>query len=124
MDELGMSRQQWLSFLKVLFDQLETSRPDNGTEEKVSKANFLKALSLVIDVLPLQPKSDFVNNEVSFSFNDVNQRLGQLSDFFSWDQAIDLFIVKPSKIKPPTALPLFRRISIQEDDRASSNPSS
>lgn len=68
-----MNRMNWITYLKVLFDELESFTQVTNKQKHVEHGNFLKALKKIKNMLPLQTKSEYSKTcgEVSFSYREV-----------------------------------------------------
>ncbi len=48
-----MNRMNWITYLKVLFDELESFTQATNKQKHVEQGNFLKALKKIKNMLPL-----------------------------------------------------------------------
>ncbi|CDW88747.1 UNKNOWN [Stylonychia lemnae] len=121
-DQLMMSRLNWMTYLKVLFDKLTSSvgmshqQILNGTHSQSSSSNsnevdiyqLLEALSQIKNLLPLQARDDYINkhgNEKGFTIQEVEFNLRRFliinnTSRLSWDDVIDMFLSNKLVQKP------------------------
>ena len=111
-----MNRLNWMTYLKILFDQLEkviepipiakkksflnrevSYHASKSTLERVNRDSFVKALIKIESLLPLVSVEDYVSkfgNEQAISFYQIENQLmcSQYSNL-SWDNLIDLLML-------------------------------
>lgn len=98
-----MNRMNWIMHLKILFDELESFTQTQGKQKHVELANFLKALRIIKEKLPLQAKIDYIRTcgEIAFSFKEVETFLSQGSQrYITWDNVIDVFLTRSASPMP------------------------
>ena len=94
-----MNRMNWINFMKILFDELETFTGAKGKQKHVELGNFVKALKKIKNMLPLQAKLEYIKNcgEVCFSYKEVENGLQNTElKYISWDHVIDMFLSRQS----------------------------
>ena len=93
-DYFVMNRMNWITYLKVLFDQLDSFTQNK--QKHVDTANFIKALQKIKNLLPLLPKNDYykTTSDIAFSYQEVEQGIGSMAKFITWDNVIDVFLSK------------------------------
>ncbi len=71
-DYFVMSRTSWITYLRALFDQLESFNQNKQTF--VENENFVSALKRVKLMLPLEPKGQYFqkSSEMALSYRDVD----------------------------------------------------
>jgi hypothetical protein len=84
----------WITYLKVLFDQLETF--NQNKQKHVETANFLKGLKKIKNLLPLLSRNDYYKNssEVAFTYKEVELGVTKMPKYITWDNVIDIFLTK------------------------------
>jgi hypothetical protein len=84
----------WITYLKVLFDQLETF--NQNKQKHVETANFLKGLKKIKNLLPLLSRNDYYKNssEVAFTYKEVEIGVTKMPKYITWDNVIDIFLTK------------------------------
>jgi len=84
----------WITFLKVLFDQLESF--NQNKQKHVDNFNFLAGLRKIKNLLPLVPRTDYLKqcSDVSFSFKEVENGIVNMPKYITWDNVIDVFLTK------------------------------
>eukprot|EP00347_Sterkiella_histriomuscorum_P016987 403351092 len=89
-----MNRMNWITYLKVLFDQLESF--NQNKLKHVETANFLKGLKKIKHLLPLQTRNQYFKNcsEVAFSYKEVESGVIKMPEYITWDNIIDVFLTK------------------------------
>jgi hypothetical protein len=89
-----MNRMNWITYLKVLFDQLETF--NQNKQKHVETANFLKGLKKIKNLLPLLSRNDYYKNssEVAFTYKEVEFGVTKMPNYITWDNVIDIFLTK------------------------------
>lgn len=84
----------WITYLKVLFDQLESF--NQNKQKHVETANFIKGFRKIKHLLPLQTRNDYYKNcsEVAFSYKEVENGVNKMPKYITWDNIIDIFLTK------------------------------
>jgi hypothetical protein len=91
-----MSRMNWMTYLKVLFDKLT----QNQYSMNVDVYNLLESLQQIKNLLPLQYKDEYAckhGQERGFTVNEVENSLKKflivnVNAQISWDDVIDMFL--------------------------------
>lgn len=93
-DFFVMNRMNWITYLKVLFDQLESF--NSNKQKHVENANFLKALKKIKNLLPLQARNEYfkTSSEVAFTYKEVEGGVIGMPKYLTWDNIIDIFLTK------------------------------
>eukprot|EP00347_Sterkiella_histriomuscorum_P015088 403358362 len=110
-DQLMMSRLNWMTYLKLLFDKLNSmqtgqsinlqqSSMSNSTSNDVDIYQLLEALSQIKNLLPLQNREEYQSkhgNEKGFTIYEVEYNLKRFLIInghtkLSWDDVIDMFL--------------------------------
>ena len=89
-----MNRMNWLTYLKVLFDQLDSF--SKNRQKHVDTLNFLKGLKKIKNLLPLQARNEYYksSSDVAFAYKEVEQGVEQMPKYITWDNVIDVFLSK------------------------------
>ena len=89
-----MNRMNWITYLKVLFDQLESF--NQNKQKHVETSNFVKGFRKIKHLLPLQTRNDYYKNcsEVAFSYKEVENGIIKMPKYITWDNIIDIFLTK------------------------------
>lgn len=92
-----MNRMNWITYLKVLFDQLESF--NQNKQKHVENHNFLTGLQKIKNLLPLMNKNEYYKScsDVSFTYKDVEFGIMHMPKFITWDNVIDVFLTKQVK---------------------------
>jgi len=91
-----MNRMNWITYLKVLFDQLESF--NSNKQKHVENTNFIKALKKIKNLLPLLPRNEYYkqSSEVAFTYKEVENGVMSMPKYLNWDNIIDIFLTKTS----------------------------
>ncbi len=113
-----MNRMNWLTYLKVLFDQLEQF--SQNKQKHVENQNFIKALKKIKNLLPLQTKNEYYKNssEVAFTYQDVENGVIGMPKYITWDNVIDIFLSKmmySSQISNPRDSNAFQQLDTEDN---------
>lgn len=114
-----MNRLNWITYLKILYDQLEkTKQPElldrksmssnsflnnsplnkqNRIIERVDKSQFMKALSKIMSLLPLMSEVEYnyrYPSDKAIRFNEMeNNIMCCQSQYLTWDAIIDILLM-------------------------------
>lgn len=88
-----MNRMNWITYLKVLFDQLDSF--NSNKLKHVESENFLTGLKKIKHILPLQSRNEYMKNssEIAFSYKEVESVISQMPEYITWDNIIDVFLL-------------------------------
>jgi hypothetical protein len=103
---LMMSRLNWMTYIKVLFDKLTSTQhlPINSppsSNQEVDLYQLMEALSQIKNLLPLQSKDEYSSkhgHEKGFTVQEVELNLRRFlimnrgSSKLTWDDVIDMFL--------------------------------
>lgn len=108
----------WITYLKVLFDQLESFTQNK--QKHVEKENFIKALQKIKNLLPLQTKNDYLktSSDISFTYLEVETGIYHMPKFINWDNVIDVFLTKQNQysfIHPTTEVKSNNNQELDDD---------
>ena len=138
-----MNRLNWITYAKILFDQLEKSKqplyPNTDPAsflgginqinvqqvDKVSRDNFVKALAQIAGMLPLISKEEYEYRhpgEQAISYQQIEtQLLCCPHSLLTWDNLIDL-IFQCNRQSTPEQPPQQAEILDQEEQQPSGSP--
>ncbi len=112
-----MNRMNWITYLKVLFDQLESF--NQNKQKHVDNLNFTKGLKKIKSLLPLMPRNDYYKNasDVAFTYKEVEQGVVSMPKYINWDMVIDIFLAKSfaqAMTNNPHTVGAFQQINSNE----------